>query len=417
MLVVAEKEQSLKVLADKVPPEIRDLIVSILGADEEGRRQLGAAITDIQSGVAGIDPAHSDAEIVQTHLRTRWCRPYAWPRPARPSSARATLKPANCPAPGPPAPPYAAVCGRVAQRAPGVEPDPGSDHSGHPAAGSRGTSPNFCRCSTPSASSRAEQAVLTLPDPATVGDSRGTDRTASPGSTGGTQSAAVARVANLGLADGRRGRDGCGTDSGATALQRSCLADGSRTVLGFRRCCVDSHDPLQARRVARLRPATSVESAHPDHAATRRGSCTRRPGARPTTPTSCDRQLSDAHQRPTIESGKLGFFAKDAKRALERCHGRRSRPGHRRRSAALPRRARDRCPCGAGWRQCGRTRRQWWPRPAPRTGSPRRPWSSRSHWSNRHSRHLHGGSAISSSLTAVGIRDVGPADARRTSPS
>lgn len=63
VLVVAEKEQALKVLADKVPAEIRDLTVSVLGADDEGRRRLESSIMQIQSRVAGVDRAHSDSMI------------------------------------------------------------------------------------------------------------------------------------------------------------------------------------------------------------------------------------------------------------------------------------------------------------------------------------------------------------------
>ncbi|MET3808545.1 very-short-patch-repair endonuclease [Nakamurella sp. UYEF19] len=64
VLVVAEKEQALKVLADKVPAEIRDLTVSVLGADDEGRRRLESSIMQIQSRVAGVDRAHSDSMII-----------------------------------------------------------------------------------------------------------------------------------------------------------------------------------------------------------------------------------------------------------------------------------------------------------------------------------------------------------------
>jgi hypothetical protein len=63
VLVVAEKEQALRVLADKIPEGIRDLTVSVLGADEDGRRRLGSSITTIQTRVTGIDRAHADREI------------------------------------------------------------------------------------------------------------------------------------------------------------------------------------------------------------------------------------------------------------------------------------------------------------------------------------------------------------------
>jgi len=63
VLVVAEKEQALRVLADKVPEGIRDLTVSVLGSDEDGRRRLESSITQIQTKVTAIDRAHADAEI------------------------------------------------------------------------------------------------------------------------------------------------------------------------------------------------------------------------------------------------------------------------------------------------------------------------------------------------------------------
>ncbi|MET0864295.1 MAG: AAA domain-containing protein, partial [Nakamurella sp.] len=65
VLVVAEKEQALKVLADKVPEGIRDLTVSVLGADEEGRRRLGRSISQIQTGVGQVDRSVADARIVE----------------------------------------------------------------------------------------------------------------------------------------------------------------------------------------------------------------------------------------------------------------------------------------------------------------------------------------------------------------
>ena len=65
VLVVAEKEQALKVLADKVPEGIRDLTVSVLGADEEGRKRLGQSISKIQTRVGQVDRAAADARIVE----------------------------------------------------------------------------------------------------------------------------------------------------------------------------------------------------------------------------------------------------------------------------------------------------------------------------------------------------------------
>ncbi|NNN09528.1 MAG: DUF559 domain-containing protein [Acidimicrobiaceae bacterium] len=49
ILVTAEKEQALKVLLDKVPPDIRDLCVAILGNDLRARQHLRASVTKIAS--------------------------------------------------------------------------------------------------------------------------------------------------------------------------------------------------------------------------------------------------------------------------------------------------------------------------------------------------------------------------------
>lgn len=68
VLVVAEKEQALARVTEKVPEQIRDLAVSVLGGDDEGRRQLGAAISRIQDRVSSADRNAADAEITRlTH--------------------------------------------------------------------------------------------------------------------------------------------------------------------------------------------------------------------------------------------------------------------------------------------------------------------------------------------------------------
>lgn len=65
VLVVAEKEQALRVLADKIPSGIRDLTVSVLGADEESRRSLEKSVTTIQSRVGTLDTGSADDTIVR----------------------------------------------------------------------------------------------------------------------------------------------------------------------------------------------------------------------------------------------------------------------------------------------------------------------------------------------------------------
>ncbi|MGF9648716.1 AAA domain-containing protein [Pseudarthrobacter oxydans] len=65
VLVVAEKEQALRVLADKVPSGIRDLTVSVLGADEESRKSLEKSVTTIQSKVGTLDTGSADDAIAR----------------------------------------------------------------------------------------------------------------------------------------------------------------------------------------------------------------------------------------------------------------------------------------------------------------------------------------------------------------
>lgn len=60
VLVVAEKEQALRVLAEKIPEQIRDLTVSVLGADRAGQSALESSIGVIQARVSGLDPAAQD---------------------------------------------------------------------------------------------------------------------------------------------------------------------------------------------------------------------------------------------------------------------------------------------------------------------------------------------------------------------
>lgn len=63
VLVVSEKEQALKVLADKVPEGIRDLMVPVLGADQDSRKSLEKSMETILSRVASFDRAAADGAI------------------------------------------------------------------------------------------------------------------------------------------------------------------------------------------------------------------------------------------------------------------------------------------------------------------------------------------------------------------
>ena len=67
VLVTAEKEQALKVLGDKIPEGIRDLTVSVLGADDEGRRRLETSISEIQTRVTGLDRTVVDRNITRLY--------------------------------------------------------------------------------------------------------------------------------------------------------------------------------------------------------------------------------------------------------------------------------------------------------------------------------------------------------------
>lgn len=65
VLVLAEKERALREVSGKVPAGIRALTVSVLGADEQSRRQLGQSINAIQARVTGLDRDAADAEIAR----------------------------------------------------------------------------------------------------------------------------------------------------------------------------------------------------------------------------------------------------------------------------------------------------------------------------------------------------------------
>ncbi|MDX6333969.1 MAG: hypothetical protein QOG05_1309 [Streptosporangiaceae bacterium] len=65
VLVVAEKEQALRALNGKIPAGIKDLTVSVLGADADSRRQLESAIGQIQTRVTAIDTTFADERIWQ----------------------------------------------------------------------------------------------------------------------------------------------------------------------------------------------------------------------------------------------------------------------------------------------------------------------------------------------------------------
>jgi hypothetical protein len=65
VLVVAEKEQALRSLTGKIPVGIKDLTVSVLGADADSRRELESAIGQVQTRVTGLDKPFADERIRQ----------------------------------------------------------------------------------------------------------------------------------------------------------------------------------------------------------------------------------------------------------------------------------------------------------------------------------------------------------------
>ena len=65
VLVTAEKEAALEVLADKLPARIRELSVSVLGSDVASRMRLETAIKSISSRVNEYDESYVDREIAQ----------------------------------------------------------------------------------------------------------------------------------------------------------------------------------------------------------------------------------------------------------------------------------------------------------------------------------------------------------------
>ena len=63
VLVVAEKEQALRSLTRQIPAGIKDLTVSVLGADADSRRELESAIGQIQTRVTALDKTFADEQI------------------------------------------------------------------------------------------------------------------------------------------------------------------------------------------------------------------------------------------------------------------------------------------------------------------------------------------------------------------
>jgi len=69
VLVTAEKEQALSVLAEKLPPAVRELTVAVLGTDQSSRTRLEQAVNFIQERVAEYDQLFVESEI--KHLESQ----------------------------------------------------------------------------------------------------------------------------------------------------------------------------------------------------------------------------------------------------------------------------------------------------------------------------------------------------------
>lgn len=65
VLVTAEKEQALAVLAEKLPPAVRELTVAVLGSDQMARTRLEQTVNAIQERVSSYDSRQVEADITR----------------------------------------------------------------------------------------------------------------------------------------------------------------------------------------------------------------------------------------------------------------------------------------------------------------------------------------------------------------
>ncbi|MCM3926263.1 AAA family ATPase, partial [Frankia sp. AiPs1] len=63
VLVTAQDEQALGVLRDKIPPELRDLTVAVLGSSRADLDELRAAVVEISGALSDVDPARETAAV------------------------------------------------------------------------------------------------------------------------------------------------------------------------------------------------------------------------------------------------------------------------------------------------------------------------------------------------------------------
>jgi very-short-patch-repair endonuclease/Cdc6-like AAA superfamily ATPase len=74
VLVTSKGEPALEVLRDHLPPEIRDLSISLLTSEREGLRQLEATVQTLANTVSHMDPRTLEREIVDKEIRLKQLR-------------------------------------------------------------------------------------------------------------------------------------------------------------------------------------------------------------------------------------------------------------------------------------------------------------------------------------------------------
>src|SRR3954463_223564 len=69
VLVTSQKAQALRVLRDKLPPEVAKLCVSVTDLDRGGSSELEGSVKAMSNRYAGFDPAAHDTEVDRSEQR------------------------------------------------------------------------------------------------------------------------------------------------------------------------------------------------------------------------------------------------------------------------------------------------------------------------------------------------------------
>jgi len=314
VLVVAEKEQALRVLAEKVPPGIRELTVSVLGSDEEGRRKLESSIMQIQTKVAGVDKQHSDSLITRlTEELDTVDREFASTTTdmLRARQAEATELPGNWLAGADPTPQVAA--GWLAENA-HLDYIPDRFGPRTPAPLSIAELDELAQLVGTVGSDQADRSGLVLPrlDELPTGDelSDGVERTAALRESGERARRFASDWSRAAASEGAEIRR-LGAD---LVAERDWLGSvgGSwqQRVLGHLRDPLHSREWMGFREEVRSLRESAMELRAPLRA--HLIELTGPPGP------AFDADLAEAGAK-LAESGKLGVFARDARRAVEMC--------------------------------------------------------------------------------------------------